>query len=134
MSKILTPFARLLLGLWVGAVAGIVFAVAPAVFGGIQDPAEAGRVMAPIFERVDYFGIVAAAVFALAAWPGRVRAALAALLGAAAATNILIVAPRIAARGDDFDFFHRLSEGLWGFILVAGVVLMLIGPRGKAKK
>jgi len=124
----LARLAHLLLGLWIGAVACTAFAVAPNVFGIVEDRKLAGDVMLPIFRTVDAFGIAAAAMFVLAAWGRRVRAGLAALAGIAAAVNLFVLAPRIAARAEGFERLHALSTGLWTGILVAGLVLLWLGP------
>jgi len=125
--KPLLALARLAMGLWAGAVAAVAFAVAPRVFGFLADRPRAGELMAPIFRRIDLFGIGAAVLFAIVAKGSRWRFALACLLGFAAAANAFLIAPRIAG-GD--RTLHGLSEGLWGGILVGSTVLALVGPRG----
>lgn len=124
--KLLLALARLAMGLWAGAVAAVAFAVAPRVFRFLADPPRAGELMAPVFRRIDLFGIGAAVLFAVAARGSRWRLALACLLGAAAAANAFVLGPRIAG-GD--RTLHGLSEGLWGGILVGSCVLALAGPR-----
>lgn len=130
MRRFLTASARAALALWTGAIAGIAFAVAPRVFRYLDDPRRAGELLRPIFRRVDLFGIGVsllgiAAVFAadLRRW----RALLLAAMGGAAATNAFLLAPLIEARDDRFALWHRLSEGCWGMILVAGTLLLLTG-------
>jgi len=126
MGKPLPALARLAIALWAGAVAAVAFAVAPRVFGFLVDRNEAGELMAPIFRKVDLFGIGAAILFATIARGSRWRFAVACLLAAAAAANAFVLAPRIAG-GD--RTLHSLSEGLWGGILLGTVVLALAGPR-----
>ncbi len=117
--------ARLAMGLWAGAVAAVAFVVAPRVFGFLADPPRAGELMVSIFRKIDLFGICVSALYAIVAAKSRWRLAVAVLLGAAAASNAFLLAPKIAA-GD--RTLHGLSEGLWGLILVWGVVLALVGP------
>ncbi len=126
MQSLLFALARLAMGLWAGAVAAVAFAVAPRVFRFLADPPRAGELMAPIFRKIDLFGIGAAILFAIVARKSRWRFAVACLLGAAAAANAFVLAPRIAG-GD--RLLHGFSEGLWGVILVGSVVLALAGPR-----
>jgi hypothetical protein len=130
MRNLLPALARLGVALWAGAVATVAFAVAPRVFRFLDDPARAGKLMAPIFRKVDLFGIGAAVLFALAARGSRWRFALACLLGAAAAGNAFVLAPRVPG-GD--PALHHISEGLWGAILVGSLVLALVGPRAPSQ-
>ncbi|MHC4817615.1 MAG: DUF4149 domain-containing protein [Planctomycetota bacterium] len=120
--------ARLLLALWIGAVAGVAFVVAPRVFGFLDDSAQAGELMGPIFQRVDLFGIAAAAFFAVAARKSRWRLVLALGLGALAAINVLVLAPEIRARGEHLDIAHQISTAFWSVILIGGLVLLVMGP------
>jgi len=124
MSRILFALARLAMGLWAGAVATVAFVVAPRAFSYLADPPPA-EVMAPIFRKVDLFGIGTSVLFAVAVRRSRWRVCLAGLLGAAAAANAFLLAPRIAG-GD--PSLHGLSEGLWGGMLAGAVVLALSGP------
>ena len=128
MKNILPAVARLAVGLWTGAVAAIAFAVAPRVFGFLDDPERAGELMAPIFRKVDLFGVVAAALFAVAARRSRWRFVLALALGALAAANAFVLSPLISERGENLRLFHGMSEAFWGVILVGGAVLALAGP------
>ena len=128
----LNAVARLLLGLWIGAVAGVAFVVAPRVFGFLDDKAQAGELMGPIFQRVDYFGIAVAAVFAVAARKSRWRLVVALALGALAAVNVFVLAPEIRARGEHLDLAHQISTVLWSVILVGGLVLLVMGPGPRA--
>ena len=105
------------------------FAVAPSVFGVVEDRRLAGDVMLPIFRAVDAFGIVASVVFVFAAWGRRVRGAIAFAAALAAAVNLFVLTPRIAERVEGFERLHALSTGLWTGILVAGLVLLWLGPR-----
>lgn len=123
--RILAPLARLAVAFWTGAVAGVSFVVAPRVFGFLPDHAEAGKLMAPIFRKIDLFGVGVAIFFAIIARKSLCRLVLACLLGAAAAANAFVFAPRILA-GD--PTFHRVSVWLWGGILVGGSVLLTLGP------
>lgn len=145
--NILARIAHALLSLWIGAVAAVGILVAPNVFGVIRarmvpDPLStaeanglAGDVMLPIFSRVDLFGILAAGLFLAAAVTGsRLRAALAAAIGLCAAVNVFLLTPRIVARTEGFETLHRLSEGLWGAILLVGLFLAFVGPRRPAGK
>lgn len=123
--------ARLLIALWTGAVAAIAFLVAPRAFRFLDDDRRAGDLLAWIFRRVDLFGIAAGAV-AFVAWRrSRWRAAVAAAMTWAAASNAFFLGPRIAARAEPFAFYHRLSEGLWGAILLGGIALLLFDPRSR---
>jgi len=124
----LNAVARLLLGLWIGAAAGVVFVVAPRVFGFLDDNAQAGELMGPIFQRVDLFGIAVAIVFAVAARKSRWRLVLAFGLGALAAINVLVLAPEIRARGEHLDLAHQISTVFWSVILIGGLVLLGMGP------
>lgn len=124
----LNAIARLLLALWIGAAAGVAFVVAPRVFGFLDDKAQAGELMGPIFQRVDYFGIVAAIVFAVAARKSRWRLILALALGALAAVNVFVLAPEIRARGENLEAAHQISTVLWSVILIGGIVLLVAGP------
>ncbi|MFI5403094.1 MAG: DUF4149 domain-containing protein [Planctomycetota bacterium] len=123
--KILQSLARLAMGLWAGAVMAVAFAVAPRVFGFLADNPRAGELMGPIFRKVDLFGIGAALLFALVARRSRWRFVIALLLAAAAAANAFVLAPRIPGGSPTL---HRLSEVLWGLILVWSLVLSLVGP------
>ncbi len=125
MQRLILALARLAMGLWAGAVAAVAFAVVPRVFGFLADPPRAGELMAPVFRKIDLFGIAASVFFAITARKSRWRFALACLLGLAAAANAFVLGPRIAG-GD--RALHGLSEGLWGAILVGSVVLALAGP------
>jgi len=118
------------MGLWAGAVAAVAFAVAPRVFGFLADPPRAGELMAPIFRRIDLFGVGAAVLFAVAARGSRWRFGVACLLGVAAAANAFVLGPRIAG-GD--RALHGFAEGLWGGILVGSTVLALFGPRSPSQ-
>jgi len=123
----LSAVARLALGVWVGAIAAVSFSVAPRVFHFLDAREQAGELMAPIFRHVDLFGIGAAVLFTLAARRSRWRAILAATMAAAAAVNTFALAPRIEARDEHLQLYHRAAEGLWGFLLLAGAILLLAG-------
>jgi len=125
--------SRLLLALWIGAVAGVAFVVAPRVFGFLDDKAQAGELMGPIFQRVDLFGIAAAVFFAVAARKSRWRLVFALGLGALAAINVVVLAPEIRARGEHLDIAHQLSTVLWSVILIGGLVLLVVGPRARTR-
>ena len=125
--------ARLLLALWIGAVAGVAFVVAPRVFGFLDDNAQAGELMGPIFGRVDLFGVAAAVFFAVAARASRWRLVLALGLGALAAINVVALAPVIRERGEHLDLAHQISTGLWSVILIGGVVLLVVGPASRPR-
>ena len=127
VDRVLQPLARLAMGAWVGAVGAIAFVVAPRVFRFLDDAPRAGDLMAPVFRRIDLFGVAAAALFAVAARRSRWRAGLALLLGALAAANAFFLNPRIAARDARMELYHRLSEGAWGVVLLGGLVLALAG-------
>jgi hypothetical protein len=127
----LNQVARLLLGLWIGAMAGVAFVVAPRVFGFLDDNAQAGELMGPIFQRVDYFGIATAVVFAVAARKSRWRLVVSLALGALAAINVFALAPEIRARGEHLEIAHQISTVLWGVILVGGIVLLVGGPASR---
>ena len=133
MNRVLDPIARLGMALWIGAVAAIAFLVAPRVFGYLDDNEKAGELMRRIFEMTDLFGVCAAAVFTFAARHRKFRAILAAVVGACAAVNRFGVTPRIVARPPDMELWHRISEGLWGVILIGGVLLVMMGPGGPKK-
>lgn len=128
MRRLFASGAHAALGLWIGAVACVAFVVAPTVFRALDDPKRAGEVMAPIFRAVDLFGVAAAALFAAAAKGRKWRTLAAAIAGAAALLNLVIVAPR--AGGD--PLWHRVSVGLWGTIFAIGLALLLLGPRPRA--
>jgi len=125
--------ARVVLALWIGAVAGVSFVVAPRVFQFLDDPRRAGELMRPIFARVDYFGLAAALVFVVAARRSRLRALLAAGIGGLAAVNVFGLAPRIAARGEHFELLHRASVWVWGSILLGGAILLVLGPERRRR-
>jgi hypothetical protein len=118
--------ARLGVALWAGAISAVAFAVAPRVFHFLPDSQQAGELMAPIFRKVDLFGIGAAILFAIASRGSRWRFALACILGAAAAANTFVLAPRIPGGSPTL---HSISEGLWGGILLGSLVLALAGAR-----
>jgi hypothetical protein len=120
--------ARVLLALWIGAVAGVAFVVAPRVFGFLDDNAQAGELMGPIFQYVDLFGIAVAIVFAVAARKSRWRFVLALALGALAGINVFALAPEIRVRGEHMEIAHQLSTGVWSAILIGGIVLLVAGP------
>lgn len=129
---LLNAVARLLLALWIGAMAGVAFVVAPRVFGFLDDQAQAGELMGPIFRHVDYFGIATAIVFAAAARRSRWRLVLSAALGALAAINVFALAPEIRARKEHLEIAHQLSTILWSVMLLGGIVLQVVGPaRGR---
>jgi hypothetical protein len=117
--------ARLAMGLWAGAVAAVAFAVAPRVFGFLDDKARAGELMGPIFRKVDLFGIGAAVLFAIVARRSRWRLAVAVLLAVAAAANAFVLGPRIPGGSRTL---HHVAEGLWVLILVWSAVLAVAGP------
>ena len=123
----LQRIAHLAVALWTGAVASVAFVVAPQAFAALERAA-AGDLMAPIFRAVDFFGVGAAVVYLFATRRTLVRPIVAGVMGAAAAVNAWGLAPRIAARAEHWELFHKISTGLWGGILVGGVVLVLIGP------
>lgn len=129
MQRVLPPLARLALALWIGSVACVSFLVAPRVFRFLDDNARAGELMGWIFQRVDWFGLAAAVLFVAAHYKRRVRAGVAALMGAAAAVNVFWVTPKVIARGEDLDFYHRLATQLWGGILILGLGLLLADAR-----
>ena len=129
----LHAISRLLLSLWIGAVAGVAFVVAPRVFGFLDDRAQAGELMGPIFQRVDYLGIAVALVFAVAARKSRWRLVLALGLGALAAINVFALAPEIRARGEHLEIAHHISTGLWSVILIGGIVLLVAGPTSRPR-
>jgi len=126
MRNPLPAVARLAIALWAGAIAAISFAVAPRVFTFLDDRPRAGELMAPVFRKVDLFGIGAAILFAIAARGSRWRFALACLLAAAAAANTFVLAPRIVAGS---PASHQVAVWLWGGILIGAIVLALAGPR-----
>ena len=130
MKRFFVRGAHAAFGLWIGAVACVSFVVAPTVFRVLDDNELAGEVMAPIFRSVDLFGVAAAALFAVAAKGRKWRSLLAAVLGAIALVNAALVAPKAGAE----DLYHRISVGLWGAILVAGIALLLIGPRPSERR
>lgn len=130
--KLLEPVARLLLGLWIGAMAGVALVVAPRVFGFLDDNAQAGELMGPIFQRIDYFGIAVAIVFAVAARRSRWRMIVSLALGALAAINVFALAPEIRARGEHLEVAHQISTILWGVMLLGGIVLLVAGPSRRA--
>lgn len=132
MKNLLPALARLAVGAWTGAVAAIAFAVAPRVFGFLDDPERAGELMAPIFRKIDIFGIVAAALFAVAARRSRWRFVLALALGALAAANAFVLSPLISKRDESLDLYHGMSEAFWGVILIGSAVLALTGPIRRA--
>jgi len=132
MKNALPALARLAVGVWTGAVAAVAFAVAPRVFGFLEDPERAGELMAPIFRKVDIFGIVAAALFAVAARRSRWRFVLALALGALAAANAFVLSPLISERGDNLKLYHGMSEAFWGVILVGSAVLAFVGLARRA--
>jgi hypothetical protein len=82
--------------------------------------------MAPIFRKVDLFGLGAAVLFAVVARKSRWRFAIAVLLAVAAAGNAFILGPRIPEGG---KALHHVAEAFWGVILVWSVVLAVAGPR-----
>jgi len=129
----LNAISRLLLALWIGAAAGVAFVVAPRVFGFLDDRAQAGELMGPIFQRVDYFGIAVALVFAVAARKSRWRMVLALGLGALAAINVFLLAPEIRARGEHLEIAHQISTVLWSVILIGGIVLLVMGPGARRR-
>lgn len=124
--------ARLLVGLWTGAVAAVAFLVAPRAFRFLDDNRRAGDLLVWIFRRVDLFGIAAGAVAVVAWRRSRWRAAIAVAMTWAAACNAFFLGPRIAARAEPFAFYHRASEGLWGAILLGGVALLLFDPAARS--
>ncbi|MHC4972947.1 MAG: DUF4149 domain-containing protein [Planctomycetota bacterium] len=124
----LNAIARLLLGLWIGAMAGVAFVVAPRVFGFLDDRSQAGELMGPIFQRIDLFGIAVAIVFAVAARKSRWRLVISLALGALAAVNVFVLAPEIRARGENLAAAHQISTVLWSVILIGGIVLLVVGP------
>jgi hypothetical protein len=130
--RILASLARLGMGLWAGAVAGIAFVVAPRVFGFLADRPRAGELMAPIFRRIDLFGVGVAVLFAIAARRSPRRFFSAVGLGLAAAANVVVLSPLIRSGSARGPLYHSLSEGLWGVILVGSVLLALAGPSPRA--
>jgi hypothetical protein len=125
VHRFAAAFARLAMGLWAGAVSAVAFAVAPRVFSFFgEDKARAGELMAPIFRKVDFFGLGVALFFALVARKSRWRLAIALLLAAAAAANAFILGPRIPGGGKTL---HHVAEALWGLILFWSAVLAIFG-------
>lgn len=133
MRRLFERGAHAALGLWIGAVACVAFVVAPTVFRTLDDDALAGKVMAPIFQAVDVFGVAAAALFAVAARGRKWRALGAAALGAAALVNVVIVAPKVTAR-ENLELYHKVAEVLWGVVLFGGLWLLLLGPRPRERR
>jgi len=126
MTRALHRIAHLAVALWVGAVAAVSFVVAPRVFAVLEREA-AGDLMMPIFRYVDFFGVGAAALYLFVSSRSRARPIMAGVMGAAAAVNAWALGPRIAARAEHWELFHKISTGLWGGILVGGAILVLIG-------
>jgi hypothetical protein len=98
------------------------------VFQFLDDKKRAGELKRPIFAHVDYFGIGAAVLCILAARRSWWRLVLAALMGAAAAVDVVALAPEIAARTAKLDLYHGIAKGLWTGILAAGILLIVVGP------
>lgn len=119
-------FAYLPLAIWAGAMACAVVA-AFRVFGMLEDDRVAGDIMAGIFRAVDSFGLVAALLAAAVSFSSRRRFVLACALAIGVATNMFLIAPRIAEEGGRGGW-HTASERLWGGLLLGAVILSLMGP------
>lgn len=128
----MNALARLLVALWTGAVAAVAFLVAPRAFRFLDDPRRAGEFLAPIFRSIDFFGLGAALVAAVAWRRSRLSLATAVVMAWAAAMNRFFLAPRIEARIEPFAVYHRMSEICWGLILLGGILLLLRAPGGRS--
>jgi len=116
---------------WLGAMACAIFGVI-VVFEKFARPA-AAEFAGSVFKVVDLYGIVAASLYAIVHRRRRWRFVLSIMTGLAAAANLFLVAPKIAARAEGFMAWHRAAEGIWTAIFVAGLVLVL-APLPKQQK
>jgi len=122
--KALKIASQVLFALWIGAVATVSFLIAPVAFSKLAT-GEAGPFLRPIFKSVDAFGAAVAILYlALCTARGSWRARVATHLAVFAIFNVLVLAPKIAARDEPFAVWHGLSTGFWMFILVGGIFLL----------
>lgn len=122
--KPLKVASQVLFALWIGAVATVSFLIAPVAFSKLAT-GEAGPFLRPIFKSVDTFGAAVAIVYLLfCTVRGTWRRRIATTLAACTIVNVLVLAPKIAARDEPFALWHGLSTGLWMVILVGGVFLI----------
>ena len=119
-------YAYLPLAVWAGAMACAVVA-AFRVFGMLEDDRIAGDIMAGIFRAVDSFGLIAALLAAAVSFSSKRRFVIACVLAVGVATNIFLIAPKIAVEGGRGGW-HTASERLWGVLLLGAVVLAVMGP------
>jgi len=122
--KPLKIVSQMLFALWIGAVATVSFLIAPVAFSKLAT-GEAGPFLRPIFKSVDALGAAVAILYlALCTARGTWRRRVAMMLATCALVNVLVLAPKIAARDEPFALWHGLSTGLWMLILVGGVFLL----------
>ncbi len=131
--------ARLCIALWTGAVLCVMFAVAPAVFGGIpeaqREAVPPGEILGPVFRAVDLFGIGATVLYLLTLAPARIpgkrwRALVVAGMGAAAAVDTFVLAPIIRNEGGS-SAAHGISMALWTVVAVAGLAVGALDLRAR---
>ena len=128
--------ARVLVGIWIGAMIAQAFVGAPLVFGSvpehIADKEAAANVIGPGFARIDMLGIVAlAALLASLAHQGAVRSwrgGLTLVLLAGAATDAFWLAPAITARTEPLGVYHGTATTIWMMGMIGGLLLLLAPP------
>ena len=128
MKELPAVVCHIALALWIGSVACVAALVAPAAFRAL-DVTDAARVLGPVFSGVDYLGIVTATGLVLLG-PRGWRRNVVALMGVGAAVSVFYLAPRVDGR----NAYHYAAEGVWGFILIAGVVLLYGASRSSVQE
>lgn len=149
MRGTLRVLQLLALVVWVGGLIFFAFALAPTAFGVLPNTHEAGLIVGASLRKLHGMGLVAGAVFLLAALAGTKRgrwwvgAALVAGMMVLTAGSQWEILPRMevdraAAGGDvasadlvnparvDFDRLHRLSERVEGGVLLLGLAVVVV--------
>ena len=153
MTHILRFLQVFTLGTWLGGILFLSFALAPAAFGTLASPDEAGALVGLVLARLHSFGCIAGVIFLLAAvFEAR---SLRALLRPAALCVILMLAltaasrwgvtPRMASlraqmvsvdrtprdnpRRVEFGRLHRISVNLESGVLLLGLAALFLTVR-----
>ena len=129
-----------LLGLWVGAMAGFAFLFAPAAFAHFGPvPAFAATIAACVREVTrtgDWLAIAAAAITLFCRLESRRTAAIIiaciAIAVAAGAVETQSIVPRMETtplQTAAYDALHRQSSGVYSIVLLAGLASLIVSSR-----
>jgi hypothetical protein len=133
----------LLLGLWVGAMAGFAFLFAPIFFAHVgPTPAFAASVAASVGAIVhvgDWLAVAAAAITVFTKLEERrwalaivICLAVAALCGIVELTSIVPQMARTPLETPAYDALHRQSSGVYGAAFLAALAALAISARRRA--